>query len=77
MLNTDAHNAGVRNKMSLKEFLTNVQHNDGEEMIPVRLLEELYPRIVEEEIKMEEEGALFPSATKKGKLCPYARGTRV
>jgi len=68
MLNTDAHNAGVKNKMTLREFITNVQHNDGGELINKELLEDLYPRIVEEEIKMEDEGALFPTATKKGWL---------
>lgn len=66
MLNTDAHNEIVHRKMTLKEFITNISHNNGGELIPVKLLEEIYPRIVEEELKMEDEGALFPTASKKG-----------
>ncbi len=105
MLNTDAHNDMVRYKMTLKEFLVNVAHNDGGELIPQQFLEDMYasppdvcvwyvwssapplhpgtlsrtltfflrnnisyPRIVEEEIRMEDEGALFPTASKKGWL---------
>jgi hypothetical protein len=68
MLNTDAHHASVKNKMTLKEFIVNVQHNNGGELIPHKVLEDIYPRIVEEEIKMQDDGALFPSATKKGWL---------
>ncbi len=95
MLNTDAHNSMVRWKMSLKEFVTNVQYNDGGELIPQvsksinfhsltshpnaefhftfffssqAFLEDMYPRIVEEEIKMEDDGALFPTASRKGWL---------
>ena len=42
MLNTDAHNDMVRYKMTLKEFLVNVAHNDGGELIPQQFLEDMY-----------------------------------
>jgi Sec7-like guanine-nucleotide exchange factor len=42
MLNTDAHNDMVRYKMTLKEFLVNVAHNDGGELIPPYFLEDMY-----------------------------------
>lgn len=42
MLNTDAHNEIVHRKMTLKEFITNISHNNGGELIPVKLLEEMY-----------------------------------
>ncbi|KAL6072118.1 Cytohesin-4 [Balamuthia mandrillaris] len=55
MLNTDAHHMGVRYKMTKQQFLTNTIQNDGGELISVDLLEDLYSRIVEEEVRMIEE----------------------
>eukprot|EP01090_Pellita_catalonica_P015053 TRINITY_DN3977_c0_g1_i1.p1 TRINITY_DN3977_c0_g1~~TRINITY_DN3977_c0_g1_i1.p1 ORF type:complete len:457 (-),score=67.27 TRINITY_DN3977_c0_g1_i1:71-1441(-) len=64
MLNTDAHDPNVRVKMNRAQFIENVKFNKGSEDIPIPVLEDLYPRIVDDEIKTEE-GATFPTATKK------------
>eukprot|EP00958_Prasinococcus_capsulatus_P001492 scaffold137_cov398-Prasinococcus_capsulatus_cf.AAC.14 len=61
MLNTDAHNQMVKNKMSLEDFIKN---NKGIDLdgadLPRELLEDIYSSIVNNEIKMkagESEGA--------------------
>eukprot|EP00189_Rhodosorus_marinus_P000427 CAMPEP_0113961046 /NCGR_PEP_ID=MMETSP0011_2-20120614/5075_1 /TAXON_ID=101924 /ORGANISM="Rhodosorus marinus" /LENGTH=1768 /DNA_ID=CAMNT_0000972611 /DNA_START=177 /DNA_END=5483 /DNA_ORIENTATION=+ /assembly_acc=CAM_ASM_000156 len=52
MLNTDAHNPQVKNKMSKEAFIRNNRGiNDGEDL-ETALLEELYDRIVSNEIKL-------------------------
>ncbi|GJQ14168.1 hypothetical protein GpartN1_g5959.t1 [Galdieria partita] len=52
MLNTDAHHPQVKHKMSKEEFIKNNRGiNDGEDL-PEEFLEELYDRIVNEEIRL-------------------------
>jgi len=66
MLNTDAHSANVKNKMTKPQWLaTNRKINDGADF-PQEFLEKLYDRIVEDEIKMEQ--GVFTNAEKKGWL---------
>jgi len=66
MLNTDAHSANVKNKMTKPQWLaTNRKVNDGQDF-PQEFLETLYDRIVEDEIKMEQ--GVFTNAEKKGWL---------
>lgn len=55
MLNTDAHNPMVKNKMSKADFLRNNRGiNDGGDL-PEEWMESLYDRIVNNEIKMQGE----------------------
>lgn len=66
MLNTDAHSANVKTKMTKLEWLrTNRKINGGEDF-PQSFLETLYERIVGDEIKMEQ--SIFTNADKKGWL---------
>jgi brefeldin A-inhibited guanine nucleotide-exchange protein len=102
MLNTDAHNPQVRDKMSKTAFIANNRYSIAllpsasrqaltlalfsllrlyrkltvQEEIPSAFLEELYDKIVKNEIKMEVDGVMFGSAEKKVRkfsslpLCP-------
>ena len=55
MLNTDAHNPGVKNKMSKSDFMRNNRGiNDGGDL-PPDFMGALYDRIVNDEIKMKDE----------------------
>lgn len=55
MLNTDAHNPMVKNKMSKADFLRNNRGiNDGGDL-PAEFMEALYDRILSNEIKMKDE----------------------
>lgn len=55
MLNTDAHNKMVKNKMSRQDFIRNNRGmNDGQDF-PAEYLSALYDRIVSNEIKMRGE----------------------
>lgn len=66
MLNTDAHNPQVKDKMTKAQWLRQNQGvNDGSDF-PRDFLESLYDRIVEDEIKME--SGIFTNAEKKGWL---------
>lgn len=68
MLNTDAHNPQVKNKMTKAQFVgTNRGIDDGHDL-PREFLEALYDSIVSEGIKMEGEGEilLFQGADRKG-----------
>ena len=66
MLNTDAHNPQVKDKMTKAQWLRQNQGvNDGADF-PRDFLEGLYDRIVEDEIKME--SGIFTNAEKKGWL---------
>lgn len=67
MLNTDAHNPAIKQKMSKKAFVANNTGIRGKDDIPVSFLEHLYDRIVSNEIKMESDG-LFTRAAFKGWL---------
>ncbi|GJP85932.1 hypothetical protein CLOP_g16023 [Closterium sp. NIES-67] len=55
MLNTDAHNPGVKSKMSKADFLKNNRGIDDGKDIPEEFLGGLYDRITRNEIKMKPE----------------------
>eukprot|EP00897_Mesotaenium_endlicherianum_P001745 jgi/Mesen1/1599/ME000134S00728 len=53
LLNTDAHNPGVKNKMSKAEFIRNNRGIDDGSDLPEDFMSGLYDRIVMHEIKMK------------------------
>uniref|UniRef100_A0A7I4C4X0 SEC7 domain-containing protein n=1 Tax=Physcomitrium patens TaxID=3218 RepID=A0A7I4C4X0_PHYPA len=55
MLNTDAHNPMVTNKMSKSDFVRMNSSSDVDEHAPAELLEEIYDSIVREEIKLKDD----------------------
>ena len=55
MLNTDAHNPQVKNKMTKEGFLRNNRGIDDGADLPKEHLENLYDRIVNNEIRMKDE----------------------
>ena len=55
MLNTDAHNPQVKNKMTLEGFLRNNRGIDDGADVPAEHLTELYKRIVTNEIRMKDD----------------------
>eukprot|EP01119_Soliformovum_irregulare_P015397 TRINITY_DN4326_c0_g1_i1.p1 TRINITY_DN4326_c0_g1~~TRINITY_DN4326_c0_g1_i1.p1 ORF type:complete len:978 (-),score=214.86 TRINITY_DN4326_c0_g1_i1:36-2969(-) len=66
MLNTDAHSAQVKKKMTREAFIHNCRGiNDGQSF-PPEFLSDIYERIVLDKIRMLEDGALYPDAIKKG-----------
>ncbi|KAJ6253914.1 cytohesin-4 [Anaeramoeba flamelloides] len=73
MLNTDAHNDGVKNKMSKTQFFANCRGIDDGNDIPQEFLGNIYDRIVNNEIKLknsggQEETITFINPEKKGWL---------
>jgi len=50
MLNTDAHNPQVKNKMTVEQFAKNNQGINAGKDLPFTYLEDLYHRIVDEEV---------------------------
>ena len=68
MLNTDAHTAEVNNKMTCQQFINNLNGSiPSDNPLPQDYLEDMYHRIVNDEIKMKE-NVNFPFAVKKGYL---------
>lgn len=65
MLNTDAHNPQVKNKMTKEGFIRNNRGIDDGQDLPSVVLEELYDRIVNNEIKLKEPAEAALSATEK------------
>ncbi|KAK8587923.1 hypothetical protein V6N13_086883 [Hibiscus sabdariffa] len=55
LLNTDAHNPMVKNKMSADDFIRNNRGIDDEKDLPEEYLRSLYERISRNEIKMKED----------------------
>lgn len=55
MLNTDAHNPQVKNKMTLTDFVRNNRRIDNGENLPDGFLSGIYHRITSNEIKMKED----------------------
>nr|AAM00191.1 guanine nucleotide-exchange protein GEP2 [Oryza sativa] len=55
MLNTDAHNPMVKNKMSPEDFIRNNRGIDDGKDLPEEFMRSLYERIWKKEIKMKEE----------------------
>lgn len=66
MLNTDAHSNQIKNKMTKQQFIHNNRTINNEGPLPQDFMEELYDKIVHEEIKMETDGQVFMNAEKKG-----------
>jgi cytohesin len=67
MLNTDAHSAQIKNKMTKEQF---VKNNTGfsEQDLSHELLGKMYDKIITNEIKMETEASVFVNTEKKGFL---------
>jgi hypothetical protein len=66
MLNTDMHSPCIKKKMTQAEFVKNQRGiNDGKDL-PRVYLEDLYQRIMDEKILMEDN--MFPNALKRGFL---------
>lgn len=63
MLNTDQHNAQVKNKMTLEQFIRNNRGTNGGEDWPAEVLVNIFDSIVTDEIKLDAGGAssLTPS----------------
>ncbi|CAI9292233.1 unnamed protein product [Lactuca saligna] len=55
LLNTDAHNPMVKNKMSVDDFIKNNRGIDDGKDLPPEYLKSLYERISKNEIKMKED----------------------
>ncbi|KAL0339369.1 UNVERIFIED_CONTAM: Brefeldin A-inhibited guanine nucleotide-exchange protein 2 [Sesamum angustifolium] len=55
MLNTDAHNPMVKNKMSAEDFIRNNQGIDDGKDLPEEYMRSLFERITKNEIKMKED----------------------
>jgi len=63
MLNTDQHNAQVKNKMTLEQFIRNNRGTNGGKDWPAEVLVNIFDSIVTDEIKLDDGGAasLTPS----------------
>lgn len=68
MLNTDAHSAHIKKKMTKAEFLNNTKFINNGGPLPKEYMEALYDKIVNDEIKMESDGKMWTNADKKGWL---------
>lgn len=64
MLNTDAHNPMVKNKMSREGFLKNNRRIPGVDELDDDFLTKIYDRITSNEIKMDHSNSPAPSADK-------------
>ncbi|KAK1304788.1 Brefeldin A-inhibited guanine nucleotide-exchange protein 2 [Acorus calamus] len=70
MLNTDAHNSMVKNKMSADDFIRNNRGIDDGKDLPEEYLRSLFERISKHEIKMKEDSLTpqFKQSTNSNKL---------
>eukprot|EP00002_Diphylleia_rotans_P016528 TRINITY_DN3218_c0_g1_i3.p1 TRINITY_DN3218_c0_g1~~TRINITY_DN3218_c0_g1_i3.p1 ORF type:complete len:990 (+),score=197.12 TRINITY_DN3218_c0_g1_i3:89-3058(+) len=60
MLNTDAHSPMVKNKMSKADFVRNSSHLHDDEVLRQEFLEDIYDRIVQNEIRLKDESVASP-----------------
>jgi hypothetical protein len=70
MLNTDAHNPAIKkqNKMTKAQFIGNNRGiNEGQDL-PAEYLSNLYDRINDDEIKLDDSNSTYANAEKKGYL---------
>ena len=67
MLNTDLHNPYVKKKMTQAEFINNNRDINQGKSLPLVFLQDLYQRILDDEIKTRND-VLFPKAIKRGYL---------
>jgi brefeldin A-resistance guanine nucleotide exchange factor 1 len=58
MLNTDQHNAQVKNKMTLEQFIRNNRGTNGGNDWPAEVLVNIFDSIVTDEIKLDDGGAM-------------------
>ena len=66
MLNTDAHNPVVANKMSKAAFVRINASVEGEEGAPAELLEAIYDSIVSDEIQLKDDDSAAGGGGKRG-----------
>lgn len=67
MLNTDSHNPAVKNKMTKRQFVTLNRGIAAGNDLPPQMLENIYERILTNELKMDISG-VFARSAKKGWL---------
>lgn len=68
MLNTDAHNPMVKNKMSPDDFISNNRGIDDGKDLPEEYLRALYERISRNEIKLKEDGMVPKQSSNSNKM---------
>ncbi|KAK8941983.1 Brefeldin A-inhibited guanine nucleotide-exchange protein 2 [Platanthera guangdongensis] len=68
MLNTDAHNPMVKNKMSPDDFISNNRGIDDGKDLPEEYLRALYERISKNEIKLKEDGLVPKQSSNSNKM---------
>jgi hypothetical protein len=73
MLNTDLHSPSIKKKMTQVEFIHNNRNINNGKDLPSVFLEDLYQRILEDEIKTKVDHA-FPKAIKRGYLLLEKKG---
>eukprot|EP01098_Paradermamoeba_levis_P009332 TRINITY_DN3880_c0_g1_i1.p1 TRINITY_DN3880_c0_g1~~TRINITY_DN3880_c0_g1_i1.p1 ORF type:complete len:378 (+),score=135.79 TRINITY_DN3880_c0_g1_i1:1349-2482(+) len=73
MLNTDAHNVNVKNKMTLEEFIKNNRGINNGADLPVEYLQGIYTRIVNDEIKMQDDDLTEIEDLRKGWLSVFKK----
>ncbi|EGC29468.1 hypothetical protein DICPUDRAFT_95946 [Dictyostelium purpureum] len=74
LLNTDSHNPVVKPTMTKPKFVKSLSKINGGKDLPSEFLEDIYDRILVDEIKMNPSGTLFPYAVKKGWLNIRVKG---
>jgi len=67
MLNTDLHNPKVKNKMTTKQFISNVEHSEVKYYIPKEILEIIYDNIKVNEFISQNQVVQSPSQLLKRK----------
>lgn len=75
MLNTDLHNPCVTKKMTKSEFIKNNRGIDNGKDVPKIFLENLYHKILSDEIKPDKPDP-FPEAIKRGYIF-YEKRSRI
>ncbi|KAK4746645.1 hypothetical protein SAY87_025682 [Trapa incisa] len=74
MLNTDAHNSMVKDKMSKADFIRNNRWIDDGKDLSEEFLSTLYDQIVKNEIKMSSDSAALESKQTNSEKAPGASG---
>jgi len=69
MLNTDLHNPKVKSKITVKQFISNVEHSEIKYYIPKEILEIIYDNIKNSEfINLNQSSPTPPTLKKKGSV---------
>ncbi|KAK0550673.1 guanine nucleotide exchange protein for ADP-robosylation factor [Tilletia horrida] len=66
MLNTDAHNPQIKNRMTLQDFIKNNAGIDDGKSLPEEYVKSVYDEIQNNEIKMKDEIQVAPASTQSG-----------